>query len=160
MLQGAVGLQQSYRKSVTKDMEKDSDADKIKMKDICKTKENEVDEKEIESNVEMESGKDGDFISGEDSSIAKEDYGQKGEKSDGYQEVTCQDEGEGKDEIHKMESLGDISKDEFDSVSYLVIDEEMQETVTLTEDTVESHDPELDDDEEDFPPLSQNVHHL
>ena len=64
-------------------MENDSDAGKVKMKDICKTKENEVDEKEIKSNVEMESGKDGDFISGEDSRTAKEDYGQEGEKSDG-----------------------------------------------------------------------------
>ena len=45
-----------------------------------------------------------------------------------------------------MESSGDISKDEFDSVSDLVLDEEMQETVTLTEDTVESRDPELAND--------------
>ena len=33
----------------------------------------------------MESGKDGDLISGEDSSTGKEDYGQEGEKSDGNQ---------------------------------------------------------------------------
>ena len=147
----------------TKDMENDSDASKVKMKDIWKTNVNEVDEKEIESNVEMESGKDGDFISGEDSSTGKEDYGQEGEKSDGNQEVACKDEGEGKEEICKMESLGDISKDEFDSVSDLVIGEEILETVNLTEDTVESCDPKLDDEDENedsFPPLSQNVHCL
>ena len=134
---------------------------KLKMKDICKTNVNKVDEKEIQSNVEMESGKDGDFISGEDSSTGKEDYGQEGEKGDGNQEVACKDEGEGKEEIHKMESSGDISKDEFDSVSELVIDEEMLETVNLTEDTVDSCDPNLDDEDENedsFPPLSQNVH--
>ena len=121
----------------TKDMENDSDAGKVKMKDICKTNENEVDEKEIESNVEMESENNGDFISGEDSSTGKEDYGQEGQKSDGNQEVACKDEGEGKEEIRKMESSGDISKDEFDSVSDLVIDEEMLGTVNLTEDTIE-----------------------
>ena len=146
----------------TKDMENYSDAGEVKMKDICKTNENEVDKKEIESNVEMESGNDGDFISGEDSSTGKEDYGQEEEKSDGNQEVACKDEGEGKEEIRKMESSGDISKDEFDSVSDLVIDEEMLETVNLTEDTVESCDPQLDNEDENedsFPPLSQNVHH-
>ena len=139
----------------------DSDASKVKMKDICKTNVNEVDEKEIQSNVEMESGKDGDFTSGEDSSTGKEDYGQQGEKSDGNQEVACKDEGEGKEAIHKMESSGDISKDEFNSVSDLVIDEEMLETVNLSEDTVESCDPKLDDEDENedsFPPLNQNVH--
>ena len=55
-----------------------------------------------------------------------------------------------------MESLGDISKDEFDSVSDLVIDEEMLETVNLTEDTVESCDPKLYDEDENED--SQNVH--
>ena len=146
----------------TKDMENGSDASEVKMKDICKTNVNEVDEKEIESNVEMESGKDGVFISGEDSSTGKEDYSQEGEKSDGNQEVTCKDKGEGKEEICKMESSIDISKDEFDSVSDLVIDEEMLETVNLTEDTVESCDPKLDNEDENedsFPALSQNVHH-
>ena len=55
MLQGAVRLQQSCRKCFTKDMENDSDASEVKMKDICKTNNvNEVDEKEIQSNVEME----------------------------------------------------------------------------------------------------------
>ena len=76
-------------------------------------------------------------------------------------EVACKDEGEGKEVIHKMESSGDISKDEFDSVSDLVIDEEMLETVNLSEDTVESCDSKLDDEDENedsFPPLSQNVH--
>ena len=49
------------------------------------------------------------------------------------------------------------------SVSDLVIDEEMLETVNLSEDTVESCDPKLDDEDENedsFPPLGQNVHHL
>ena len=145
----------------TKDMENDTDASEVKMKDICKTNVNEVDEKVIESNVEIESGKDGDFISGQDSSTGKEDFGQEEEKSDGNQEVACKDEGEGKEEIHKMESSGDISKDEFDSVSDLVVDEETLETVNLTEDTVESCDPKLDDEDENedsFLSLSQNVH--
>ena len=95
-------------------------------------------------------------------STGKEDYGQEGEKSDGNREVACKDEGEGKEAIHKMESLGDTSKDEFDSVSDLVIDEEMLVTVNLSEDTVESCDPKLDDEDENedsFPPLSQNIHH-
>ena len=47
------------------------------------------------------------------------------------------------------------------SVSDLVIDEEMLETVNLSEGTVESCDPKLDDEDENedsFPPLGQNVH--
>ena len=37
--------------------------------------------------------------------------------------LACESQGEGNEEIHKIESSADISKDEFDSLSDLVIDE-------------------------------------
>ena len=89
------------------------DAGKFEMNDICKRKENELDQKGTD---EMEMAHDSEGVH---SSESTEDC------SSNERVLVCENQGKDnvQEEISKIESSGDISKDEFDSVSDLVIDE-------------------------------------
>ena len=88
------------------------DAGKVEMNDICKRKENELDQIGTDK-MEMAHGSEG-----VDSSESTEDC------SSNERVLVCENQGECKvhEEICKIESSIDISKDEFDSVSNLVKD--------------------------------------
>ena len=97
--------------NMNKDDKDDKNAGTVAMNDLCKRTEKELDEK---GNDEKEMVHDSECVNGSES---MED------SSSNDTVLACESQGEGNEEIHKIESSADISKDEFDSLSDLVIDE-------------------------------------
>ena len=96
---------------MNKDDTGDKNAGTVTMNEIHKRTENELDEKGTD---EMEMVHDSECVG---SSESMQDC------SSHETELACESQGEGQEEIRKIETSADISKDEFDSVSDLIIDE-------------------------------------
>ena len=104
---------ETQTKGMTKDNADDTNVGRVAMSDIHKRMENELDEKGNKCADEMEMAHASECVDGCES---MEFY------SDKEEMVFCETQGKGtesKEEIQKIESTTDISKDEFDSVSDL-----------------------------------------
>ena len=97
--------------NMNKDDKDDKNAGTVAMNDLCKRTEKELDGKGTD---EKEMVHDSECVDGSES---MED------SSSNDTVLTCESQGEGNEEICKIESSADISKDEFNNLSDLVIDE-------------------------------------